>query len=98
MNTAANEEYWSQPNRDRRRSRGRRAEDLHTCAFHDSTCERVEELMKDLKSKVSNTVVGWFIVIMIASFSGLGWMMSDMKGEVKAATNELKELRIAVGK
>jgi hypothetical protein len=54
--------------------------------------------MKDLKSKVSNTVVGWFIVIMIASFSGLGWMMSDMKGEVKAATNELKELRIAVGK
>lgn len=98
MNTAANEEYWNKPDRDRRRSRERRAEDLHTCAFHDSTCERVEELMKDLKSKVSNTMVSWLIVIMIASFSGLGWMISDMKGEIKSVAHEVKELRIAVGK
>ena len=70
MNSEALEEYWNVPERDRRRSVGRRGSDFAICSQHKNTCGEITELKKTTLPRWVFLWVGGPTILLILSFTG----------------------------
>ena len=91
MNSEALEEYWSVPERDRRRSVGRRGRDFEVCSQHKTTCGDVAELKKTTLPRWVFIWIGGPTVLLILSFTswtalkGIGTAEHLIKVEYESA-------------
>lgn len=69
---------------------GRRGRDYDTCMFHETQCQSIGEIQKAMRSLTPSWVVVLLVTVWIAVTGGVGFMVKDVRDEVKEISEKMQ--------